>query len=937
MAAVGTAYVDVKADLKGFDSEVEKSGKGLAGKFGKWGKDAGKALAVGFGAAVVGGAIFAKGAIDAASDLNESMSKVQVVFGDSAKSVIDFSKTAATGLGQSQAQALAATGTFGNLLRALGLTTTQSADMSTQMVQLATDLASFNNTDPAVALDALRSGLTGETEPLKQFGVNMNDATLKAEALKLGLISSTKDAMDPATKAMAAYQLIMDQTALSQGDFDRTSQGLANQQRILKARFDDLKATIGTALLPVAVSLITFLNEKAIPALEKYLPAAIDTVTAAIGPLVTEWLPQARDRIGEIYGWFIDHPQVVDTFVASIRAIGENIGPMLPTLAALVASLAAVNVTLTAINALSAAKVSGAILDLLGPVGELIGGLFKAHPVLAAIVLIVAALAAGFYVLYTKVEPFRDAVEATGRALSGAFKDSIDWLVNTAWPVLKTALDDMKLAFWTVALAVGDVAGIFEDVGSAITDTVAPAIDAIGEAIGKLGPVFRGVGRTILAALGPTIDWFSEHVAPTFAAAVDLIAAIWERLKDVTLFAWNALALIVLPILDIIGATISATFGLIVGIVRDAMLLITPYVQMGWAEIQSVVTAVMGVLASVIGPAWSAIAQTIGTTMDFIVQILQETWALVSTIIGAALDIIRGIIQVFTGILTLDWSTTWEGIRTIIQGVWDAIVIIVQTVTGVIQSIIEAALGLLQTSVETAWALITGLINSAWEGIKGIVQTAIGEVVGFMAEMPGKILEVLAGVPDLLLDMGKRMVEGFKQAASDAWDRIKVWFGDLPHMVQDAVGDLANALVNIGREMAQGFWNGFKSAWNFVADHATVTAPSVDVPFLGTIGGWTLSLLPHLAKGGLLDMPTLFVGGEYAGASSNPEIVSPVSTMRAAFRAELGAFPNGYGNDGAASPVINVYLGNELITDHVDARIEYANGATVAAARAGVR
>jgi hypothetical protein len=107
--------------------------------------------------------------------------------------------------------------------------------MSTSMVGLASDLASFNNTDPAEALEALRAGLTGETEPLKRYGINLNDATLKAEAMRLGL-DTTGSTLSANTKAQAAYSLIMQQSSLAQGDFARTSAGLANQQRIMSSQ-----------------------------------------------------------------------------------------------------------------------------------------------------------------------------------------------------------------------------------------------------------------------------------------------------------------------------------------------------------------------------------------------------------------------------------------------------------------------------------------------------------------------------------------------------------------------------------------------------------------------------------------------------------------------------------------------------------------------------
>jgi hypothetical protein len=199
----------------------------------------------------------AKDSIAAASDLNETQSKVAVVFGKSAAQVLNFGKTSATSLGQSSQQAEEAAATFGNLFVAMKLGQGQSAQMSTKLVQLAGDLASFNNVDPATALEALRSGLVGEVEPLRKFGVNLDDASLRLEAVKLGLEKTTKQVLPPAIKAQAAYALIMEQTKTAQGDFQRTSGGLANQQRILTAEFQNAEAGIGRGSQP---SLPTRLN-----------------------------------------------------------------------------------------------------------------------------------------------------------------------------------------------------------------------------------------------------------------------------------------------------------------------------------------------------------------------------------------------------------------------------------------------------------------------------------------------------------------------------------------------------------------------------------------------------------------------------------------------------------------------------------------------------
>jgi hypothetical protein len=209
---------------------------------------------------------FLKDSVTAASDLSESMSKSNVVFGKSNKAVLDFAQNAAKSLGMSRQAAIESTATFGNFLGALGLGQPKAASMSMAMVKLAGDMASFNNQDPAEVLLALKSGLSGEAEPLKAFGVDVSDAALQVEALRVGM-KKQGTTFTASQKAQLAYGLIMKQTKTAQGDFARTSGGLANQQRILAAQFMDAKAKIGGFLLPAVVALIHILTANLSPAL----------------------------------------------------------------------------------------------------------------------------------------------------------------------------------------------------------------------------------------------------------------------------------------------------------------------------------------------------------------------------------------------------------------------------------------------------------------------------------------------------------------------------------------------------------------------------------------------------------------------------------------------------------------------------------------------
>ena len=267
MAEIRTLKLNLLADIDQFTKGM-KGARGdvdsLAYKLGEFGKKAAKAFAVAAAAAGVLAIKIGKDSIQAASDLNESITKTQVIFGDASKEIVAFSKTTAKSLGISQKQALDAASTFATFGKAAGLTGKNLTSFSTDLTKLSSDFASFFNTNPEDAIQAIGAALRGESEPIRRYGVLLNDATLKAEAMKMGLYNGT-GALDQQARVLAAYQVILNQTKDAQGDFARTSDGLANQQRILSASIENAKASLGEAFLPIAVRFVAYLNNTLIP------------------------------------------------------------------------------------------------------------------------------------------------------------------------------------------------------------------------------------------------------------------------------------------------------------------------------------------------------------------------------------------------------------------------------------------------------------------------------------------------------------------------------------------------------------------------------------------------------------------------------------------------------------------------------------------------
>jgi hypothetical protein len=210
-----------------------------------------------FAAAKIGQYIldFAKESVQYASDLEEVQNVVDVTFGASAKVIDEWAANASDKFGLTRLQAKQFSSTIGAMAKSSGMAGDEIVTMSTDLAGLAADMASFYNLDYETAFQKIRSGISGETEPLKQLGINMSEAALSAYALAEGYETAYKD-MSQSERMFLRYQYLMSATADAHGDFERTSDGFANSVRQLETLLTELKATIGEALIgPVTEAL----------------------------------------------------------------------------------------------------------------------------------------------------------------------------------------------------------------------------------------------------------------------------------------------------------------------------------------------------------------------------------------------------------------------------------------------------------------------------------------------------------------------------------------------------------------------------------------------------------------------------------------------------------------------------------------------------------
>lgn len=539
---VGAETDKAQRKLGGFSSKMRKGVAGAA-------RIAGGALA----AAGAGAAAFGVKAFNAASDANEALNKTRVVFGDASKTIEDFADTAADSFGISEAAALEIGSTFGNLFTNMGIGEQAAADMSEKVLTLGSDLASFNNIVPEEALERLRSGLVGETEPLKQMGILLNEAAIKAQLAKDGNDGLTGSALE-AAKVQARYALILEQTGKAQGDFARTAEDPANALRRLQAKFQDVAAAAGQALLPAVGKIFNVLGgliEKVAPVLGELassLAAAVLPIIEPLGEALGE-LGEALVPVAKLLGRMLEALApllpviakvaaiIVDVLLAAIEPLVEPIArvveaiadALMPVLDALAPVLTEIAEEMGDVLGDVLIQIADIIVELLPPLSRLLEAVIPLLPAFVklqtallpllepllklvsllvekGLVPVIDALAIAIRYLVVPIEWFANAIEA-----------AVDWLVD-----FFTNIDEAPEKLGAIADAIG---GFFADAGMALQDAGAAIIEW-----------FKNLPGVIVDAISQLPSLLGEAAGKALRGYIE----IWKRLPGLILdvFTW---------------------------------------------------------------------------------------------------------------------------------------------------------------------------------------------------------------------------------------------------------------------------------------------------------------------------------------------------------------------------------------------------------------
>lgn len=580
------AYVRMRPETKEFSADTKRELQGPAEDAGKsTGSHFGSAFTSAVRVAVVGAAALfgvaaagIKKAVSAASDLAETQSKVNVVFGKGSQSIIAFADDAARNLGQSAQTALDGAAAFATYGKAAGKSGEDLVQFSTRMTTLASDVGSFTNTDPSQVIEDFGSALRGEFDPVEKYGILINDDALRQEALRLHITKTTKEALTPQQRVLAVQSLLFKQTSDAQGDFARTSGGLANQQRILKANFDNISATIGQAFLPIVTKVVKELNDKLIPYL--YL------VWNTHGPAIIKWLNDAADRFGKWLGTL--KVEDIKTFFDNIKDAVEKLTPAIKDLK-----------KESGDDLAATWRVTGIVMKFLADNADILA---KALPYLAA----------GFI------------LAKTAQLASNAAQAAAPFIT------LLAAAANRRLAASNIELAAAMNAGKVSTVGS----TVATEVNTVAEntsILTKIRNVAATVASTVagVAARAATIAWTAVQwllnaalsanpIGLVVLAIVALVAAVIiayknsETFRDIVQAVWKAIQFAVQWTWENV---LKPIFNDFVRILRD-------YVGPAFVWLyNNVIKPVWGFVSSFIRDNWNGVVKPV---FNFLVKMITE-------------------------------------------------------------------------------------------------------------------------------------------------------------------------------------------------------------------------------------------------------------------------------------------------------------------------
>lgn len=825
----------VQQQTKSATSAVEAQTNKIKSAFSKIGKAVGLALSV---TAIIS---FGKSCIELGSTLSEVQNVVDVTFGAMSETINRFARDALEEFGLSETSAKKYTSTMGAMLKSMGFTTQAAAEMSMEMTGLSADMASFYNLDSETAFEKIRAGISGETEPLKQLGINMSVANLEAFALSQG-ITKAYNAMTQQEQAMLRYNYLMQATADAQGDFARTSDGWANQVRVLTERFNALKAAIGQGLIAVLTPVIKVLNS---------LLAKILTVTDAFSNFIakitgkntktTTTVSGIGDAADSAAGSMGDVGAATDAAGKSAKKAAKEYGGLL---------------SMDEVHSLT--KNEGADSGGSGGGGGASGGGLSENIVDAATETD-DTLNPALDKLITRLKELQDLFKAGFKAglgdvdLSGITK-AVEGIktslknIFTAPEVIGAANDFAN----TLAYTIGQNAGAVASVGVTIATNLLGGIDKylagnqgrikqfivnmfdIGSEMATIQGNFAQAAANIFSVFGgENGQQVTANIIGIFSNAAMGVYELSAKLgRDV-------LDCITRPFIDNQGSFKTAIDGLL-GVAAGAL-----------GNIKQVVDDTVGKAGEVydehLAPMFSSLAAGLssitGTLLDayntYIIPVLEGLQQKVGPLIdehiqpaiNKALELIGKIADAVKDIWeqTLVPFINWfiANVAPIIAKGLDKVGSVFLTVAGVIWDVISSVLDALGGLIDFIAGVFTGDWERAWEGIKSFFSGIWEAIKSIVSAVWNAIKSIVSAAIGVVSSVISTVLNTIKTIFSTIWNSIKTTVNTVWNAIKSTISTVINTISTIISTVLNSIKTTFSTIWNSIKTTVTTIINSI--------------------------------------------------------------------------------------------------------------
>ena len=865
--ADGSVIINTKVDTRG----AQQGLSGIESKVGSLGnafKKLGGIIATVF--AVRKLIAFSKECIELGSDLEEVQNVVDVTFGKMSGAIDDFAKNAATQFGLSELSAKQYTSTLGAMYKSMGFTEEAAAGMSVEMTKLAADMASFYNLDSDTAFQKIRAGISGETEPLKQLGINLSEANLEEYRLAQGIETSYKN-MDQQNKAILRYNYLLSVTSDAQGDFARTSGSWANQVKVLKLQLDSIKASLGQGFINLFTPVLQVINK---------LLQGLAKVAAAFKAL-TELITGKKATAGGGSSG-LDNSDVslaADSYTDAADAAGDYADATSDAAKATKKAKQANDKYVSGLDEIrhyqqEIADDSGTGTGGSGGKGSKAGTGTGSGGNLAMPTVDFGSLAQGD----TVVDTLTEKMEKLWNAIKTGVQPTIDAL-GRLWNEGLSKLGEFSMTalldFYNLFLVpVGK--WVFGEGLPRLVDALNDGLmainwDRINEGLrsfwNALTPFTITIGEGILwlyeNALIPLGTWTMNEVVPRFlqtlSSVITLLNSSLTAAKPAFEWFWNNM---LMPIANWTGGAFLAVWDLI-NAALDSFATWCQEHQETVTKIATVVTTALGLITlAITGPAglvaagillsthWQEVKERAAAIWEGIKEYLVSLWGNITfqaemifvaardKIIGAwtaVKDTGKSIWETIKTTVTNLWSTlksraisifttikdkiaaVWNAVKTTAKSVWESIK---TTVFGLWDTLKSRAISVFTTirdKIAAAWDAIKTKAKSIWESIKttvfGLWDTLKSRAISIFTTIKEKI----AAAWDAIKTKAKSIWETIKTTVINTWDTIKSRAISVFTTIKDKISGVWNSIKETATTVWDTITTNLTNAWNTIS------------------------------------------------------------------------------------------------------------------------